>query len=1000
MKTDLTLRASAFALAAALAAAAPAVAVAQSPRQTFAIPAQDLSLALNDFSRATGLQVAAQPEVLRGRRSRAVEGRFTPAEALSRLTAASGVHARIVGRSVLVEAVAPTASAAPRVERTIMPRGATTPAAETALAQTAEVDDVVVTGFRASLNAARDLKREAVGAQDVIVADDIAAFPDLNLAESLQRVPGVAITRDAGEGRQISLRGLGPDFTRTQLNGMEVLGNTASGFDNRGSVSRTRSFDYSLFASELFNRVTVEKSYAAEQDEGGIGGTIALTTARPFDYAGSRLVLGAKAQTNSNTDSVTPRVIALASNRWDTGAGEFGALVSAAYTRNDVNEYGMRSWNWTKINVGAANIGPNVSAADRDRLVNATGLNRISAPQAVSPSTWYAERERVGVTGSLQWRPNARTDMSLDLMYGTLANTRDEYAQAPAGVNALTGNVTGTQRLNAVEIRGDSIVYADWSGVDMRNEHKHSEDETTFTQAVWNGAYQATDALRFNALVGYAKSEFEGPVFDKVFIQATNQSLTYDYRGGSPVAVTYGFDTTDPSLWGLMRADAREDFITSEYKTAELNGAWDFAPSSNLKFGVSHKDFQNDGWQRFNRVDWYNNPSRPAPVVEVIGYDSLLPYIVPNAVATFDRTGQLRDLTQANDRAGTNYALTEKTTAAFVQYELDTQVGSMPLKANAGVRYYSTDLTSAGTVATNAGLVPTTIESSYDGYLPAANLSLEVMPDMILRLGASRNISRPSLDDLRAAGSVSFTPFGGSVSAGNPNLEPFLADSVEASWEYYMGRSGYVALGVFYKKMDSFITAETASVRYGDIGYPLSLLGPDQTADTIYSFSRPVNGDGASIKGAEFALQRDFDFLPGLFSNLGVSFNATYAEGETDAMVDGVRRTLALANLSKWSSNATLYYETDVWGARVSSAYRDGYLDGIGGNGNVGSGYHATTNIDATAFWNVTPSLKLVVEGINLSDEATDQYTDIVEERSTSYTKSGRTFTVGLTYVF
>lgn len=224
MKTDLTLRASAFALAAALAAAAPAVAVAQSPRQTFAIPAQDLSLALNDFSRATGLQVAAQPEVLRGRRSRAVEGRFTPAEALSRLTAASGVHARIVGRSVLVEAVAPTASAAPRVERTIMPRGATTPAAETALAQTAEVDDVVVTGFRASLNAARDLKREAVGAQDVIVADDIAAFPDLNLAESLQRVPGVAITRDAGEGRQISLRGLGPDFTRTQLNGMEEIG--------------------------------------------------------------------------------------------------------------------------------------------------------------------------------------------------------------------------------------------------------------------------------------------------------------------------------------------------------------------------------------------------------------------------------------------------------------------------------------------------------------------------------------------------------------------------------------------------------------------------------------------------------------------------------------------------------------------------------------------------------------------------------------------------------
>jgi len=1000
MKSVLTLHASAFTLAAALAAAAPAVATAQEAQQAFSIPAQDLSLALNDFSRATGLQVAAQPETLRGRRSQAVEGRFTPAQALSRLTASSGVRARIVGRSVLVEAGSAVAASAPRADRAAAVRPTRTVETSAPQGQASEVDEVVVTGFRSSLIAARDLKRNAVGTQDVIVAEDIAAFPDLNLAESLQRVPGVAITRDAGEGRQISLRGLGPDFTRTQLNGMEVLGNTSSGFDNRGSVSRTRSFDYSLFASELFNRVTVEKFYAAEQDEGGIGGTIGLTTARPFDYAGPRLVLGAKAQTNSNTDSVTPRVIALASSRWRTGAGEVGALASAAYTRNDVNEYGMRAWNWTKINANAANIGPNVPADIRNRLISATGLDRLSAPQAVSPSTWYAERERVGLTGSLQWRPNDRTDMSLDVLYGTLSNDRNEYALAPAGVNALTGDVKGTQILNDVEVRGDSIVYADWSGVDMRNEAKHSEDKTTFTQAVWNGAYQATDSLRFTGLVGYARSEFEEPIFDKIFIQAVGQDFSYDYRGGNPVKVGYGFDTTDPSLWGLMRADAREDYILSEYKTAEINAAWDFNSVSTLKFGVEYKDFQNEGWKRFNRVDWYNNPARPAPVLEVIGYDSLLPYIVADVDATFDLTGQLRDLTPANDEAGTNFQLTEKTTSAYVQYDLDTELGAMPLRANIGVRYYSTELTSAGNVATNAGLVPAVIRNDYDGFLPTANVSLEVRPDMILRLGASRNISRPSLGDLRAAGSVSFTPFGGSVNAGNPNLEPFLADSVEASWEYYMGGAGLVALGVFYKNMDSFITAETASVPYGTIGYPLSLQGPGQDANTIYSYSRPVNGDGASIQGAELAIQRDFDFLPAPFDRFGIAANVTYAEGETDSMVDGVKRTQSLTNLSKWSTNATLYYETDVWGARVSSAYRDDYLDGIGGNGNVGSGYHATNNIDATAFWNVTSALKLVVEGINLTNEAIDQYTDTREDRSLSYTKSGRTFTVGLTYVF
>ncbi|MDP1618666.1 TonB-dependent receptor [Phenylobacterium sp.] len=1000
MKLALTRHASVFALAAAAIFAMPTVASAADAAQVeFAIPAKAMAEALSDFSRATGLQVAARPEDLRGRKSQPVNGRFTPEQALSRLTAGAGVTARISGGAVLIQPNA-TPAATPVRSTSAAPAlgAAATPISPSAEANT--VADLVVMGFRGSLMQARDIKRMAVGAQDSIVADDIAAFPDLNLAEALQRVPGVAITRDAGEGRQIALRGLGPDFTRAQLNGMEVLGNTSSGFDNRGSVSRTRSFDYSLFASELFNRVTVEKSYAAEQDEGGIGGTVGLTTARPFDYQGFRGVLGAKAQKNSNTEDVTPRVVGLISNRWDSSIGEFGALFSVAYSENDVNEYGYRSWNWTKINVNAANIGPGVSAADAARLSTATGMNRLSAPQAPSYSTWFAHRERLGLTGALQWRPTDRIEMSLDLLYGTLSNERDEFALAPAGVNALTGNVTGTQRLNAVEIRGDSIVYADWSGVDMRNEAKHSNDETTFTQAVYNASFQATDNLSFTALLGHARSEFEGPVFDKVFIQANNKAFSYDFRNGSPATNTYGFDVTDPSQWSLMRADAREDYILSEYTTAMVDAAWRFAPHSTLKVGVQHKDFANEGWQRFQRVDWYNRPNPPAPVLEVMSYDSIAPYVVADVDATYDRTGQLRDLTSANDQPGTNFQISEKTTSAYVQYDLDTVVGDFPVRANAGVRYYSTDLTSAGSVNTNAGLVPAVIETSYDGFLPAANIVVDVTPDLVARLGVNRNISRPSLGDLRAAGSVSFTPFGGSVNAGNPNLKPFLADSVEASVEYYMGASGYVALGVFYKSMDSFITAETASVPYGTIGYPLSLQGPGQDANTIYSFSRPVNGDGATIKGAEFAIQRDLDFLPAPFDKLGFIGNVTYAEGETDATVDGVVYKMSLANLSKWTTNATLYYETERWGARVSSAYRDGYRDGIGGNGNVGSGYHDTHNVDVAAHYNVSPALKLVFEGINITDEPIDQYTDLEAQRPTSYTTSGRTFTLGVSYVF
>jgi iron complex outermembrane receptor protein len=238
--------------------------------------------------------------------------------------------------------------------------------------------------------------------QDVIVAEDIAAFPDLNLAESLQRIPGMTISRDAGEGRQIALRGLGPDFTRTQLNGMEVSASTASGFDNRGSVSRTRAFDYSIFASELFNRVTVRKSYAADQDEGGVAGTVELRTAKPFDYPGFKLAFSAKALANSVTDGVTPRLAALVSNRWgDVGPG-LGRLQRERRQRVRLSQLGLDAGQFR-----AANVGPGVSAADRDQLINATGGNRVSRTSGPDLFDLVRSSRAAGITAALQYRPSA-----------------------------------------------------------------------------------------------------------------------------------------------------------------------------------------------------------------------------------------------------------------------------------------------------------------------------------------------------------------------------------------------------------------------------------------------------------------------------------------------------------------------------------------------------------------------------------------------------------------
>ena len=861
------------------------------------------------------------------------------------------------------------------------------------------VEAVIVTGFRGSLAHARDLKRQAVGASDVIVSEDIAAFPDLNLAESLQRIPGVTISRDSGEGRQITLRGLGPDFTRTQLNGMEVLGNTASGMDNHGGVSRTRSFDYSLFASELFNRVTVQKSLAAEQDEGGIGGTVQLTTAKPFDYPGFKAVLSAKAQQNSNADDkVTPRVVGLISNRW----GDFGALASVAYGVNDSNEFGYRSFNWGPIRANAANIGAGVSAADAAKLTAATPT--IYAPQADTYSTWYDRRKRLGATLSLQYEPGDKLKLGFDALYSQLENSRQNFALATSGINSLTGNITGAQVMQSAVIQGNTLVASSYTGVDLRSEFNREEDKTKFYQTSLNGSYQATDKLLIKGLVGYSKSDYSLPVFDKVFLESKNHAFSFDDRPEMPVN-TYDAGLTDPSKWDLMRMDTQENRISSEYTDAQFDVAFAANETSTFKGGAEYKKFVNSGAQ-WGDKEFKNVPANiviPNNIKLTVPFKTLGSYVVGDVDQVYALIGQVRDLQAQGSKfatPGANYTVTEETSAAYLQYDLNTTILGKGVRANAGLRYYSTDLTSEGFLNTGTSLQPVSIKHKYDGVLPALNVAVDVNDGMVARFSANRDISRPALGDLAAAGSLTTAPFGGTISTGNPNLTPFTSDSMEGSLEFYDGRVGFFSVGVFYKKLKSFITSQTSIMPYSQTGFPLSFLLPGQDGSILYNVSHPVNGPGADIQGLEIAFQRDFDFLPAPFDHLGVVANGTYADGSSPVLISGTWVTLPLFNLSKYSANATIYYETDTWGMRLSSAYRDKYLSGAGGNGNIGDGYKATNNIDFSAHYNVMPNLKVTLEGINLSNQHSIQYTDVTTQRTTVNTSSGRTILIGATYEF
>jgi iron complex outermembrane recepter protein len=536
-------------------------------------------------------------------------------------------------------------------------------------------------------------------------------------------------------------------------------------------------------------------------------------------------------------------------------------------------------------------------------------------------------------------------------------------------------------------------------GVDVRSESKPTHDRTTFWQVALNGRTALSDTLEMTGLAGWSRSEFDSH-WERVYLESNDHTVSFAGLDTDNPTNSYDFDVANPSQWDLMSIQWRQNHIESEYYNAGLGLDWEASESSTFKAGGSYKRFTNSAYQYNASTNYKNSGALDTVPTLVNEYASAIRFVVADVPASFEALGNDASLDASNLSTGTDYFVKEETFAGYVQYDLNTQLGEIGLRANLCVRYYSTRLTSSGSSVTDSGFVPVRIISRYDGFLPALNIAFDLDRSLVLRLNANRNISRPALSDLSAAATVRVAGYGGTISAGNPYLTPYSADSVEASLEYYDGTRGFLSAGVFFKKMKSFVTTETSTVPYGETGYPLNLLEDGLDASTVFNFTRPVNTPGASIKGVEVAAKRDFDFLPAPLDKLGALANLTYADGHTDVYYDDVPYDLTLVDLSKWSYNATLYYDTPVFGARVSAAYRSRYRKGTGGNGNIGGYFTPTTFVDATAYYNITERLQVRVEGLNLTDERLVQYADTDARRMMTNTVSGRTISLGASYRF
>lgn len=873
--------------------------------------------------------------------------------------------------------------------------------AQSAAAEVATETEVIeVKGFRSAIIKAKDLKREAMIAQDSIVAEDIADFPDLNLADSLQRVPGVTITREGGEGRQISLRGLGPDFTRVQVNGMEALGTSSSPMDARGGVSRSRAFDFNIFASELFNQIDVKKSYSADQEEGGIAGTVNLRTAKPFDYDGAQAAVSAQLGTNSNTDSTDPRIAALLSNTWS----DFGALVSVAYSDRDTMEYGTNTTRWRRE-------GGKTDADASDTALQAElDSGELWFPRGHRYSMWENQQKRLGVTAALQYKPSQDFSLVLDLMHGKLENTLSEHHHAVKD-NSVVNELVWREN------NGDKeVIYADYENATWRNENRQDYNESVFNQISLTADWTLSDALKMRAMLGQSSSDYEQPRVNKLNIEAKKKvNIITDFTQDAFYGHSYSpdFDVTAVEGYTVKDLYFQSNFIYSDFDNARLDFDYYLTDSSALKFGANYKKFSNTGFQRVAQ-NFPTNPDTPQNqgVLTLTAEQAQLFSGHPDKswlqgdMAALQAFYGLSNfvLTDEHTVESSAYDLTEETRAAYLVYDTEYDVAGAPLRLNLGVRYFNTEITSAGL---SKG-VPTQLVRDYSDYLPSLNFAYEFIDDVIWRTGISKNMTRPSLGAMAFSANVSQTSLGendiGQVSVGNPNLQPFESTNFDTALEWYFEDVGLASVALFYKDIDNFIVTETQQIVYRELGLPAELLPVGKTVDDIFNVSSPQNSDSSTIKGFELAVQRDLDFLPAPFNNLGVIANYTWADAKTlyrNVENSGENQFKAFPGLSKQSYNLTLYYETENWGARIAAAYRSDYITGVesGSIDDDERGYHATTNVDFSAFYRLTDHIKLNLEAINLTNVRDELYSDS-SDRAYNTTYSGRTYMAGITVQF
>ncbi|WP_230291145.1 TonB-dependent receptor [Croceicoccus sp. Ery5] len=863
-------------------------------------------------------------------------------------------------------------------------------------------DAIVVTGIRASQQASIDIKRNSVAVVDSIVAEDLGKLPDQNVAESLQRIPGVTIERNRGEGRYVTVRGFGPKFNAVTVNGRTLA------TDNNG-----REFSFDVLPSEIISGADVYKSPQANLNGSSIGATVDVKTLHPLDQSDDLTVMAsANGMWSEIRDTWNPEVSGVAS--WKNTSGTFGLALSGVYAeqknRNDEFTIGAghvkRSSTDSYYNAGGvagARIGPDVEP-----------FTNVSMPSNLSPFFFERDLKRWAVNGSAQMRPDDTMTITIDALHA-----KAQFLEQQIG---LAYDFSGGTLVDQVVEDGEAV-YQRYEGGFVDQIIQYDDRDVTTDQFGLNFDWTPTDTFRVRLDGSYSKAERRGKE-NNLFttIRRKNIDHWFDRRSGSPI-YDYGFTSPNYSnaatssegitahyyIWG---GGANIDDEIMEYKAdAEWNPGYGAFTFSGGAFKNNRTKTITADEMPFGQQCAYCGSDRVLPESLFSptnrgffsGYDGdilkdWVYYSPQDVVAQVDAfaTADGRAFDPAVPSASASSEVDEDVWGGYLMADWETQLGSMDLAVNLGLRYENTEYTSSGASRTVlsakpngqgqniievSDIIPVSFRGKYDDWLPSLNVKLGVTNDLLLRFAASKVMTRPTLSDLSPRQSIQTNPGNETIRRGNPDLQPFRANQVEVGAEWYFASNSLLSAAAFYKDIKSFVTLVTT---------------PQVVDEVTFQVTVPDNGEGATVKGFEIGYRQSFeDWLPAPFDGLGVqtSFNYTDSNAEYTNQVAGVN--FGLEGLSKYSYSLVGYYEKYGVQARLAYTYRDNFLQVASGRNGEPEYFDSYGQLDASLSYDIFENLTVYADVINLNNEKEFIYS-VSADRTKEYRQTGRRVSTGL----